>query len=191
MIRCVCEEEKPWLSKKKKQSVVVVKASVAASESSNVLKTSKPLHQTNAGVIDMASLLAKVAFTALLILMVCLVGGFGEGFGKGKGKGCFMVLESYFSYFNSLSQSSDQGDVIDMFLIGTAMLIFGMGLHVMFMGSKYLKGKGSQLPPSNFFGLFYLKLLRTKIMNFRSHKHQMGVVLFIDVMMAADFELNS
>ncbi|CAL5349144.1 unnamed protein product [Camellia sinensis] len=115
MIRCVCEEEKPWLSKKKKLSVVMVKASVAASESSNVLKTSKPPHQTNAGVIDMASLLAKVTFTALLILRVVakprpwklhpqmLI----------ERVGCFMVLESYFSYFNSLSQSSDQGDVIE------------------------------------------------------------------------------
>ncbi|THG21666.1 hypothetical protein TEA_000295 [Camellia sinensis var. sinensis] len=167
MIRCVCEEEKQWLSKKKKQSVVVVKASVAASESSNVLKTSKPPHQTNAGEIGMASLLAKVAFTALLVLRVVT---------KPRPwklhpqmlieRGCFMVLESYFHYFNSLSQSSDHGDVmhllieaIDMFLIGTAMLIFGMGLHAMFVGSKYLKGKGSQLPSSNFFGLFHLKTL--------------------------------
>ncbi|GMP81157.1 hypothetical protein CsSME_00035960 [Camellia sinensis var. sinensis] len=193
MIRCVCEEEKQWLSKKKKQSVVVVKASVAASESSNVLKTSKPPHQTNAGEIGMASLLAKVAFTALLVLRVVTkprpwklhpqmlierviidcrfftlfaVAGSLVGSILCFVEGCFMVLESYFHYFNSLSQSSDHGDVmhllieaIDMFLIGTAMLIFGMGLHAMFVGSKYLKGKGSQLPSSNFFGLFHLKTL--------------------------------
>ncbi|CAL5415510.1 unnamed protein product [Camellia sinensis] len=148
MIRCVCEEEKQWLSKKKKQPVVVVKASVAASESSNVLKTSKPPHQTNAGEIGMASLLAKVAFTALLVLRVVT------------------KPRPWKLHPQMLIERGYHGDVmhllieaIDMFLIGTAMLIFGMGLHAMFVGSKYLKGKGSQLPSSNFFGLFYLKTL--------------------------------
>ncbi|MFS7999043.1 hypothetical protein Hanom_Chr12g01161341 [Helianthus anomalus] len=46
---------------------------------------------------------------------------------------------------------------IDMFLVGTAMLTFGMALHVMFIGSRAAKGNGSLIPPSNFFGLFYLK----------------------------------
>uniref|UniRef100_A0A5B7BHM8 Uncharacterized protein n=1 Tax=Davidia involucrata TaxID=16924 RepID=A0A5B7BHM8_DAVIN len=85
-------------------------------------------------------------------------------------EGCFIILESYFQYFHALSQRSDQGHVvqllieaIDMFLVGTAMLIFGMGLHVMFVGSKHLKGKGPQLPGSNFFGLFNLKTLPTWI----------------------------
>ncbi|CAL5418189.1 unnamed protein product [Camellia sinensis] len=187
MIRCVCEEEKPWLSKKKKQSVVVVKASVAASESSNVLKTSNKCRSNRYGL----SACKGYFYGASDLKVVTKPRPWKLHPQMLIERGCFMVLESYFSYFNSLSQSSDQGDVIDMFLIGTAMLMFGMGLHVMFMGSKYLKGKGSQLPPSNFFGLFYLKLLKTKIMNFRNHKHQMRVVLLIDVMMAADFELNS
>ncbi|KAK2969416.1 hypothetical protein RJ640_020359 [Escallonia rubra] len=47
----------------------------------------------------------------------------------------------------------------DMFLVGTAMLIFGVGLHVMFVGSRNLSAEGSQLPGSNFFGLFHLKEL--------------------------------
>ena len=42
-----------------------------------------------------------------------------------------------------------------MFLIGTAMVVFGMGLHFMFVASK---GKGSQLPGSNLFGLFNLEV---------------------------------
>ncbi|GFY86126.1 hypothetical protein Acr_04g0008640 [Actinidia rufa] len=78
-------------------------------------------------------------------------------------EGCFMVIELYLQYFHALSQRSDQGHVvhllieaIDMFLIGTAMLVFGMGLHFMFVGSK---GKGSQLHGSNLFGLFNLKTL--------------------------------
>ncbi|XAR64098.1 hypothetical protein NMG60_11024307 [Bertholletia excelsa] len=81
-------------------------------------------------------------------------------------EGSFNILESYFHYFHALPQNSDQGEVVqlliealDMFLVGTAMLIFGIGLHVMFVGSKHLKGKGSQLPTSNLFGLFALKTL--------------------------------
>lgn len=45
-----------------------------------------------------------------------------------------------------------------MYLVGTAMLIFGTGLHVMFVGTNF-KGKGSTvLPESNFFGLFHLQV---------------------------------
>ncbi|KAL0369035.1 UNVERIFIED_CONTAM: hypothetical protein Scaly_1122400 [Sesamum calycinum] len=65
-------------------------------------------------------------------------------------KGCVLVLESYFQYFHAISQMSQQGHVvlllieaIDMFLVGTAMLIFGVALHVMFVGQQNLKGKGS------------------------------------------------
>ncbi|KAL7619141.1 uncharacterized protein LOC111876244 [Lactuca sativa] len=76
-------------------------------------------------------------------------------------EGTFLVFESYFHYFHSLSHHSDHGRImqlliesLDMFLIGTAMLVFGMGLHVMFVGSQ---SQGSQLPSSNFFGNFHLK----------------------------------
>ncbi|CAN1776871.1 hypothetical protein LINPERHAP1_LOCUS13794 [Linum perenne] len=65
-------------------------------------------------------------------------------------EGCFLVVESYFHYFHTLSTSLDQGHLmklliesIDMFLVGTAMLVFGVGLHAMFVGSKnseYLPG---------------------------------------------------
>ncbi|KAI3460278.1 hypothetical protein Pfo_016941 [Paulownia fortunei] len=66
-------------------------------------------------------------------------------------EGCFLILESYFQYFHALSQMSEQGHVvlllieaIDMFLVGTAMLVFGMALYVMFVGQNNIKGKGSQ-----------------------------------------------
>lgn len=83
-------------------------------------------------------------------------------------EGCFTILEAYLQYFHALSHKSDQGHVmqllieaIDMFLVGTAMLIFGMGLYVMFVGTKTMKEKGSGLSGSNFFGLFYLKSIPT------------------------------
>ncbi|KAJ9186645.1 hypothetical protein P3X46_002192 [Hevea brasiliensis] len=85
-------------------------------------------------------------------------------------EGCFLILKSYFHYFGALSHSSDQGEAgeivqllieaIDMFLVGTAMLIFGVGLHVIFVGSKNLK-QNALLPGSSLFGLFFLKSLPT------------------------------
>ncbi|KAM3710536.1 hypothetical protein ACB098_01G039000 [Castanea mollissima] len=87
-------------------------------------------------------------------------------------EGCFTILEAYLQYFHTLtlSHKSDQGHVmqllieaIDMFLVGTTMLIFGMGLYVMFVGTKTMKEKGSGLSGSNFFGLFYLKSIPTWI----------------------------
>ncbi|XP_059637377.1 uncharacterized protein LOC132279419 [Cornus florida] len=174
----------------RKLLVPAVKVSVAASEN---FVTSKP--ETKRGGVDdmVASLLANVKNTALLILKVATkrrpwrfhvqmlvariiidcrfftlfaVAGTLVGSVLCFVEGCFFVLESYFHYFHALShRSSDLGHVvellieaIDMFLLGTAMLIFGIGLHVMFVGSK---GKGTQLPGSNLFGLFYLKTLRT------------------------------
>ncbi|XP_043713310.1 uncharacterized protein LOC122661866 [Telopea speciosissima] len=82
-------------------------------------------------------------------------------------EGCFLILESYFNYFHKMLQNSDQGHVvellieaIDMFLLGTAMLIFGTGLYVFFVGSKGMKRGGTELiPQSNFFGLYHLHML--------------------------------
>ncbi|CAI0558739.1 unnamed protein product [Linum tenue] len=82
-------------------------------------------------------------------------------------EGCFLVAESYFHYFHTLSRSLDQGhmmklliEAIDMFLVGTAMLVFGVGLHAMFVGSKDSQhDKQTWLPQSNLFGLFHLKYL--------------------------------
>ncbi|GAV88488.1 UPF0114 domain-containing protein [Cephalotus follicularis] len=85
-------------------------------------------------------------------------------------EGCFLVIESYLQYLHALSQRSDQGhvvhlliDAIDMYLIGTAMLIFGMGLYVIFVGSRNMKENGSLLPRSNLFGLYPMKARPTWI----------------------------
>ncbi|KAJ9567522.1 hypothetical protein OSB04_003488 [Centaurea solstitialis] len=79
-------------------------------------------------------------------------------------EGVFLVLESYLQYFHALSNHSDHSHImhllieaLDMFLVGTAMLTFGVGLHFMFVGSRASKGNISPLPSSNLFGLFYLK----------------------------------
>ncbi|KAI3840376.1 hypothetical protein MKW92_014062 [Papaver armeniacum] len=80
-------------------------------------------------------------------------------------EGAFFILESYIEYFKAISEKSDQGHVmhllieaIDMFLLGSALLIFGMGLYVMFVGSRTMnKEKGVLISGSNLFGLFHRK----------------------------------
>ncbi|KAF3673593.1 hypothetical protein FXO37_06877 [Capsicum annuum] len=61
-------------------------------------------------------------------------------------EGCYLIVESYVHYFIAISH---------MFLLGTAMLTFGMGLYVMFMGSRN-NVKGDQLSCKN---LFYFQTL--------------------------------
>uniref|UniRef100_A0A7C8YUN9 Uncharacterized protein n=1 Tax=Opuntia streptacantha TaxID=393608 RepID=A0A7C8YUN9_OPUST len=81
-------------------------------------------------------------------------------------EGSIMIFKSYGKYFHALSQRSDMGcvallliEAIDMFIIGTAMLIFGMGLYTMFVGSESTERSLQQVPQSNFFGLFSLKTM--------------------------------
>ncbi|KAK1395698.1 Pre-mRNA-splicing factor ATP-dependent RNA helicase [Heracleum sosnowskyi] len=87
-------------------------------------------------------------------------------------EGSFIIIESYLQYLQALSHgsASEHGhhivhlliEAMDMYLVGTAVLIFGTGLHVMFVGTQNLEGKGTTLlPRSNFFGLFPLQKLPT------------------------------
>ncbi|XP_019420542.1 PREDICTED: uncharacterized protein LOC109330717 isoform X1 [Lupinus angustifolius] len=80
-------------------------------------------------------------------------------------EGCFLVIESYGHYFHTLSNSLDQGHLVhllieatDMFLIGTALLIFGVSLYFMFVGSRAASTQKESLPcTSNLLGHFYMK----------------------------------
>ncbi|KAK4722851.1 hypothetical protein R3W88_013084 [Solanum pinnatisectum] len=79
-------------------------------------------------------------------------------------EGCYLIIESYVHYFIAISHKSDLGHVvqllieaIDMFLLGTAMLTFGMGLYVMFVGSRNINVKeDDQLSSKN---LYYFQTL--------------------------------
>lgn len=81
-------------------------------------------------------------------------------------EGCLTVIASYVEYFHSMSRMSDQGHVLqllvealDMFLVGTALLVFGVSLHVMFVGSQAKREGGPWLSGSNLFGLYCLTRL--------------------------------
>ncbi|URE15941.1 Uncharacterized protein family, UPF0114 [Musa troglodytarum] len=77
--------------------------------------------------------------------------------------GCFFVLESYCQYFQP---GMDQGGIvqplveaIDMFLVGTALLTFGISLYVMFASSEEMKQKRGWRTAKSCFGSFNLKKL--------------------------------
>lgn len=47
-----------------------------------------------------------------------------------------------------------------MFLVGTALVVFGVGLFAMFVGSEKMKEKNRPvISGSNLFGLFYMKVI--------------------------------
>lgn len=51
-----------------------------------------------------------------------------------------------------------------MFLVGTALVVFGIGLFAMFVGSEKMKEKNRKwISRSNLFGLFYMKVIRENI----------------------------
>ena len=46
-----------------------------------------------------------------------------------------------------------------MFLVGTALVVFGVGLFAMFVGSEKMTEKNQRwVSGSNLFGLFYMKV---------------------------------
>ncbi|WCJ35322.1 hypothetical protein M5689_016586 [Euphorbia peplus] len=80
-------------------------------------------------------------------------------------EGCFLIVQSYIHYFDISSHHSDHShmvhliiEAIDMYLVGTALFIFGVGLYTIFVGSKNLK---ENISASNLFGHFYLRSLPT------------------------------
>ncbi|XP_004238210.2 uncharacterized protein [Solanum lycopersicum] len=81
-------------------------------------------------------------------------------------EGCYLIIESYIHYFIAISHKSDVGHVvqllieaIDMFLLGTAMLTFGMGLYVMFVGSRNINVKGDDDDQLSGKKLYYFQTL--------------------------------
>jgi len=81
-------------------------------------------------------------------------------------EGCVGVMKSFFMHFHAMSHTVDRGEIIklliealDMFLMGTALLKFGMGMYIMFYGSQSI-----QTPALNantpHLGAFNLKKLK-------------------------------
>lgn len=86
-------------------------------------------------------------------------------------KGCTFVVESFLEYFHTCWNGIGTGKVIlllveavDVYLMGTVMLIFGMGLYELFVssldvpgGDCFSSGSRTTICGSNLFGLFRLR----------------------------------
>ncbi|KAJ4848409.1 hypothetical protein Tsubulata_032780 [Turnera subulata] len=87
----------------------------------------------------------------------------GNSWGSGVlgGIGCTYVVSSYGEYFvNRGKVILLLVEAIDVYLLGTVMLVFGMGLYELFVSNLDIAklSSGKMVPQgSNFFGLFTLK----------------------------------
>ncbi|XP_031483366.1 uncharacterized protein LOC116252894 [Nymphaea colorata] len=79
-------------------------------------------------------------------------------------EGCNIIARTSMEYFHAMWQRTDQAqtvlklmEAIDMFLVGTAMLVFGMALYNYFIRPRHLKQSEDLQPNSNLLGLFHLK----------------------------------
>ncbi|KAL8153975.1 hypothetical protein V2J09_011735 [Rumex salicifolius] len=84
---------------------------------------------------------------------------------SGMFQGFIMILRSYLHYLEAILHKLDHRntvellvEAIDMFLVGTAMLIFGMGLYILFVKSNHSR-QPRKLSKSSIFSLFNLEML--------------------------------
>ncbi|KAK9052874.1 hypothetical protein SSX86_029504 [Deinandra increscens subsp. villosa] len=95
-------------------------------------------------------------FLALLAVMGSLIGSFLCFI-----KGCTYVAASFQDYFMHHGRGIFQlVEAIDVYLLGTVMLVFGMGLYELFISNLDIaqsRSEGATARRSNLFGLFVLK----------------------------------
>ncbi|WVZ23181.1 hypothetical protein V8G54_001725 [Vigna mungo] len=95
------------------------------------LSNLQPQMQIEKAIIDCRFFTLFAVAGSLLGSVLCFV------------EGCLLVMESFAHYFRMLSQELDQThmmhlliEAIDSFMVGTALLIFGVGMYVMFVRSN-------------------------------------------------------
>uniref|UniRef100_A0A0D9VYS5 Uncharacterized protein n=1 Tax=Leersia perrieri TaxID=77586 RepID=A0A0D9VYS5_9ORYZ len=102
-------------------------------------------------------------------------------------EGCGAVVRSFFLQFRAMSQTVDQAEIIkllieaiDMFLIGTALLTFGMGMYIMFYGSRNIQKPGMHVDQSHL-GSFNLKKLKdgARIQSITQAKTRIGHAILL------------
>ncbi|XP_015690458.1 uncharacterized protein LOC102708885 [Oryza brachyantha] len=102
-------------------------------------------------------------------------------------EGCGAVLRSFFLQFRAMSQTVDQAEIIklliealDMFLIGTALLTFGMGMYIMFYGSQSIQKPEMHVDNSHR-GSFNLKKLKegARIQSITQAKTRIGHAILL------------
>ncbi|CAN6303613.1 unnamed protein product [Urochloa humidicola] len=106
-------------------------------------------------------------------------------------KGCAFVMKSFFMQFLTVSHTVDKGEIIklliealDMFLMGTALLKFSMGIYIMFYGSQNIQTPAGHVNTLHL-GAFNLKKLKdgARIRSITQAKTRIGhaIVLMLQV----------
>ncbi|KAL6843540.1 hypothetical protein ACP4OV_026602 [Aristida adscensionis] len=113
-------------------------------------------------------------------------------------EGCVIVVKSFFLQFRAMSQTLDQAEImklliqaLDMFLIGTALLTFGMGMYVTFNRSQSIQDPGRHTDTSHL-GKFNLKKLKegAKIRCITTAKTRIGhaILLLLQAAVLEEFK---
>ncbi|CAL4935836.1 unnamed protein product [Urochloa decumbens] len=104
-------------------------------------------------------------------------------------KGCAFVMKSFFMH--TMSHAVDKGEIVklliealDMFLMGTALIKFGMGIYIMFYGSQNIQTPEGHVSTPHL-GTFNLKKLKdgARIRSITQAKTRIGhaIVLLLQV----------
>ncbi|CAL4927229.1 unnamed protein product [Urochloa decumbens] len=104
-------------------------------------------------------------------------------------KGCAFVMKSFFMH--TMSHAVDKGEIVklliealDMFLMGTALIKFGMGIYIMFYGSQNIQTPAGHVNTPHL-GAFNLKKLKdgARIRSITQAKTRIGhaIVLLLQV----------
>ncbi|XP_054825552.1 uncharacterized protein LOC129323038 [Prosopis cineraria] len=135
--------------------------SSAANSSSPVIASNSRISQKKPGKLEaieeeIEKVIYRCRFLAILGVFGSLIGSFLCFI-----KGCTFVAETFMIYFIDRSKVILMlVEAIDVYLLGTVMLVFGMGLYELFVSNL---GSAGSLPDqndsyrSNLFGLFPLK----------------------------------
>ncbi|KAJ8755348.1 hypothetical protein K2173_019146 [Erythroxylum novogranatense] len=135
---------------------LATEAAESSSQSSQSHVITHRMKKLEAVEEDVEKVIYRCRFLAILGVLGSLIGSFLCFI-----KGCTYVVSSYMEYFfNQAKVIMLLVDAIDVYLLGTVMLVFGMGLYELFISnldtSKLISGKSIQ-HRSSLFGLFTLK----------------------------------
>lgn len=125
----------------------------------------------NQFIVKLETLIEKVIFNCRFVTLLAVVGSLGGSI-LCFIQGCRFVNVSFFEYILGSWHAKDTSHVvlllieaIDLFLVATVMLIFGMGIYELFVNTIGLQQKDDDSPivkkktytGSNLFGLFRLQ----------------------------------
>ncbi|WCJ34694.1 Protein N-lysine methyltransferase METTL21A [Euphorbia peplus] len=133
------------------QTETIKSSSSSSSSAASVISSKKGVLQTLEE--DIEKVIYRCRFLAILGVFGSLIGSILCFI-----KGCTYVMTSFMEYFVSRGKVIILlVEAIDVYLLGTVMLVFGMGLYELFVSNLDTKNMEGINPRSNLLGLFTLK----------------------------------